>query len=94
VQRRFHIVVNIVSRGARSGLAIAAEHSFKFGEQIGFRTEMTEVLVALVRFLGHVGAHFGAIVTVESVAFDEGRNDILATENLLEGPLDGRRTGA
>ena len=94
MQRQFRIVVNIVSRGARSGLAIAAEHTLKFGEQVGFRTEVTEVLVALVQFLGHAGAHFNAIVTVKGVAFDVGRDDILAAENLLEGSLDGRRTGA
>jgi hypothetical protein len=52
------------------------------------------MLVAPIRFLGHAGAHFDAVVTVERVSFDVGGDDILAAENLLESPLDGCRACA
>ena len=55
---------------------------------------MTEVTVSGFRFLGHSLAHLGPIVPMEGVPFYVGGLHVLAPEDLLEGALDRRRTGA
>src|SRR3569623_1332838 len=94
MQRGFRVVMDIVTRIAGSRFAITADHSLQFGEQVGLGTEVTEMLVAPIRLLGHLGAHFGTVVSMERVSFDIGGDDILAADNLLESPLDGCRACA
>jgi hypothetical protein len=52
---------------------------------------MTEVPVAAFGFFSHTRAHFSAIKAMESIPFDVCGRDILATKDLLERPLYGRR---
>ena len=70
----------------------AAKHGFELREKIGAWPEIAKITVALRLLLGHHGAHFGAIVTVEGIALDIGCLDALAAENRLEGAPDGCRS--
>src|ERR1700720_3812769 len=87
------VVMNIMPGLASAGFVIAAKHGFEFREKIGAGAEMAEITVALQLLQGHHGAHFIAIVTMEGIAFDKGRRDLLAPENLFEGPPHGCRSG-
>ncbi len=75
-------------------LAIAAEGALKLFEQVRFRAEMAEVIVALRLGRGHGLFHLLAVVAVIGVAFDGDRLDAFAPEDLLEGVLDRRGAGA
>ena len=83
---------NIVPGLAGTGLAIAAKRVFELREKVGAFAEMAEKSVALRLLLGHYGAHLVAIVTLEGIALDIGRLDVLAAENLFEGAPDGCRS--
>jgi hypothetical protein len=90
----FLLVVHVDPRLAAAGLAVAAEQLLELAEQVRVGPEVAEVLVARPPRLGHLLAHLGAVVAVEGVALDDGRIDLLATEDPLEGGLDRRRPGA
>src|SRR3984893_15466926 len=81
IERGLFVVMNIMPGLAGAGFVIAANHGFEFREKIGAGAEMAEIAVALRLLQGHHGAHFIAIVTVEGIAFDKGRGDLLAAEN-------------
>src|SRR4029077_10257509 len=88
------LVVDIVARGSGAGLAVVAERLFQLLEQIGFGTEMAEMLVAALGLLRHFRAHLDAVVAVEGVALDIGGRDVLAAEDVFERLLHRRRAGA
>src|SRR5262245_20076145 len=79
----------------RAGLAIFAKRLLERLEQIGFRTEVAEMLVAALGFVSHLAAHLGAVVAMECVALDIGRGHVLAAKDLLERALHrcGARAG-
>jgi len=70
--------------------AVVLKHLFKLAEQVGFRTEMTEVLVAGFLRLGHRHLHVLAVEAMEGIALDKTGADLFAEENLLKGFLDRR----
>src|SRR3954471_7740690 len=83
--------------GAGAGFAVVAEDFLQLLEQVGFRAEVAEVLVALLAFLQHLRAHLDAVVPMKRIALDIGGSDLLATENVLErlfhrGGAGARRT--
>ena len=80
------LAVQVLARVSRAGFAVTPEQGFEFREQVRFRTEMTEAVVAAGPFLGHALLHLGAVVAMEAVAFDEGGVHPFATEDLIEGP--------
>ena len=93
IERSLFVVMNIMPGFAGAGFVIAAKHRFEFREKIGAGAEVAEITVALRLLQGHHGAHFIAIVTMEGIAFDKRRRDLLAPENLFEGAPDRCRSG-
>ncbi len=83
-----------MARRPGAGFAVIAEHALQLFEQIGLGAEMAEVLVAALGLLRHFRPHFDAVVTVEGIAFDIGRSDLFAAEDILERLLHRRRAGA
>ena len=77
-----------------AGFAVIAKHLLQFFEQIGFRTEVAEVLVAALGLLSHFRAHLDAIIAMEGVALDIGCGDLFPAKNVLEGLLHRRGSGA
>ena len=86
IGRGLVLAVQVLARVSRAGFAVTPEQGFEFREQVRFRTEMTEAVVAAGPFLGHALLHLGAVVAMEAVAFDEGGVHPFATEDLIEGP--------
>ena len=83
-----------MARGAGAGFAVVPKQLLKRFEQIGFGTEVAEVLVAALGLFGHFRAHIDAIVAMEGIALDIGRGDLFAAEDVLERLLHRRRAGA
>src|SRR5713101_6325354 len=94
IQLGFFVIVDVVACGAAASLAIIAKYLLQLLEEICFRTEVAEVLVAALAFLNDFGAHLGAVVAMERIALDVGRRDLFATKDNLERLLDRRRAGA
>src|SRR4029079_10879877 len=94
VQLRLFIIVDVMTRRSSAGFAVVARCVVTFPEEVRFRAEMAEMPVAALGFLQHFRAHLDAIVAVEGVTLDIGRNHLFAAEYLLERPLHRRRTGA
>ena len=90
----FFFVMDIVAAFATTGFTILAEEIFQIGEQVGFRAEMTEVIVAGGCPFFHLGLHCLAIIAVETVALDDFGVDFFAPENVLKRARDRRGAGA
>jgi hypothetical protein len=84
--------VQVFSDPAGAVLAVVAEQDGEFFQQIRFRAEMTEVVVARGLRLRRGVQHRLPVVTVEGVPLDERRGDVLPPEDVLHGP--GDRGGA
>ena len=78
-------VVQVLAPLSGTGAGVVAKQRFDFREQVVLRTEVAEILVALLLGFGQSDLHFLAVETVEAVTFDDGGFDALATENLAEG---------
>src|SRR5580704_16747176 len=91
IERGLFVVMNIMPGLASAGFVIAAKHGFELRQKVGAGAEMAEMAVAFRLLLGHFSLHSVAIVTMESIALDKGRRDLLAPENLFEGAPDGCR---
>jgi hypothetical protein len=74
-------------RAAGAVLAELLENGLQFFQQVRFRAEMAEVVVAFFCLFGHHALHFDAVVAMEGVAFDEGCIDAFAAENAFESSL-------
>src|SRR6185436_17532197 len=61
----------------------------QFLEQIGFRSEVAESLIATFNRLRHFLLHLGTVVTVEAVSLNKCGFNALAPEDLLEGSHNG-----
>src|SRR5882757_8521635 len=85
--------MDVMTRHAGPGLAVVAEDFLQFLEQIGFRTEMAEMLVAALGFLRHFRAHLKPIVAVEGIPLDIGGCDLFATEDVFKRLLHRGRAG-
>src|SRR5450631_1675247 len=94
VQLGLVVIVDVMTGRSGAGFTVVAKQPLELFEQIGFGAEMTEMLVSALAFLRHFRAHFGAIVAMESVAFDIGRGYLFAAEDILERFYDRRRAGA
>ncbi|KAF0138756.1 MAG: hypothetical protein FD153_1132 [Rhodospirillaceae bacterium] len=94
VGRRFLVVMKIKPALAGARLAIGTKQVFQFLEQIGFRTEMAETAAAFLFRFSRLLFHFRAVVTMETVTFDNGRHNPLTPEHVGERFLDSRRTGS
>ena len=94
VQLGFSVVVNVMTGRSGAGFAVIAKHLLQFFEQIGFRAEVAEVLVAALGLLSHFRAHLDAIIAMEGVALDIGCGDLFPAKNVLEGLLHRRGSGA
>ena len=94
VKPGFVLVVNVMTRGAGAGLAVVAEDVLQFLEQVGFRAEVAEVLVAVLALFLHPGAHLDAVVAMKRIALDIGCGDLLAAEDVLERLLHRSGAGA
>src|SRR5690606_20929780 len=70
------------------------EQRLELLEQVRFRSEVTELVIAARQRFSHLLFHAGAVVAVEAVAFDESRRNALAPEDLLEGAHHRGRAGA
>ena len=75
-----------VARATCAVLAVLAKGRFKLFQEVGLRTEMAEVEVVFFPLPNGRLFHAGAIVTMKSIALDEGCGNCFAPENLLEGP--------
>src|ERR1700732_5355262 len=93
VERGLFVVMNIMPGLAGAGFMIAAKYAFEFRQKVGAGAEMAEMAVAFRLLLDHYSLHSVAIVTMERIALDKGRRDLLAAENLFEGAPDGCRSG-
>ncbi len=93
VALRLAVVVDVVAGRRLASLPELAERGLQAFEQVGFRAEMAEVVVALLALLQHDLLHAGAVVGVKGIALDECRVDALAAENLLERVPDRCRAG-
>ena len=92
VQRRLVRIVYIVALPPRAGFGVLPEQGFEFGKQVPLGAEMGDGSVLLHVFFPGL-FHGFPIVFVKTVAFDDGRDDALAPENLLEGGFHLGRTG-
>src|SRR5258705_12791480 len=87
------MIVDIVPDGSGAGLAVVAEQFLQLLEQVCFRTEMAEMLVAALGLLSHLRAHLNTIVAVEGVALDIGGGELLAAEDVFKRLLYPGRAG-
>ena len=94
IQLCLFIVMDVMTRRSGAGFTVVAKYFLQLFEQVGFRAEMAEMLVATLGLVQQLGAHLEAIVTMEGVAFDVGRDDLLAPKDVLEGLFHRRRAGA
>jgi hypothetical protein len=85
----FLVVMDVVAGPALAAPAIFLEDAFQDLEFVGFGVEMGEV-TALPPFPRRPCLHRLAVEAVECIALDEGRGDLLAGKDLLEGLLDRR----
>src|SRR5512144_1621049 len=83
------LVVQIAAHAACAALAVLPKKRLQFFEEIGFRTEMTEIGVALTLHLAHLFLHLLPVVTVEGVALHDRRGHAFAPEDLLESRPHG-----
>jgi hypothetical protein len=86
--------VDVVARPSAPLAAIGGEGLLELFEEIVFRAEVAEMLVAFRLGGGLPVAHVLAVVAVEGVALDEDGIHLLAPKNLLEGAPHGRRAAA
>ena len=75
------LAVQIVTLLTAAGFTVDAEQFLDLVETVGFRTEMTHAL-------GHLVAHFGTVITVKAVAFDDGGLNALAGKDMLESAFN------
>ena len=94
VQLGLVVVVDVMTRRTGAGFAVVAKHPLQLLEQVGFGTEMAEMLVAALGFLRHFRAHLETVVAMEGVALDIGRRDLFAAKDVLERLFHRRRAGA
>ena len=88
------LVVQVLAQLSLARLPVGAKQRLQLLEEVGIRTEMADLAVApLVRFLDEL-AHLEPVETVEGVALDDLRLDLLAAEDVLERVGDGGRSGA
>src|SRR5262245_10299091 len=88
------LVVQIAAHLSAPTLAVCAKERLQFFKEIGFRTEMTEVGIALALLLDHLLLHSLPVVAVEGVALHDRRGHAFAPEDLLEGRPHGACPGA
>jgi hypothetical protein len=94
VRSRFVGIVQILPHLASAGLAIGLEQPRQFLEQIGFRTEVTEVVIAFQPGFFHCHFHGLAVIAMEGVALDDGGLEVFAAEHQVERLGDRGRAGA
>src|SRR2546430_17700510 len=87
------MIVDVVPDSSGPGLAVVAEQFLQFLEQVCFRAEMTEMLVAALGLLGHFGAHLRAVVEVKGVALDIGGRYVFAAGEVFKCLLPPGRAG-
>jgi hypothetical protein len=63
--------VQVLTHAAAAILAVLPEQLLELLEQVRLRAKVAERLVTVRGFLGHLGLHLGAVVSVEAVALDE-----------------------
>ena len=87
------VVVQVVTVTPRAVLRPVAEELFEFGKQVGGRAKQAGVgvVVSVALVVRH---HFGAVVAVKGVAFDEGGAHVLTAENARKGARDLGRARA
>src|SRR6476620_8125237 len=83
------LVVQVAAHLPAPTLAVFAKQRLQFFEEIGFRTEMTEIGVALALLLDHLLLHALPVVAVEGVALNDRRDHAFAPEDLLESRPHG-----
>ena len=88
------LVMNIVSVLGHSSLTKILERRLELVEDIGFGTEVTEMVVTLFGLLLHDRFHFSAVIAMKRIALDERRCNALAPEDLREHALHRGCAGA
>ena len=79
-------IVQVLADLAAAVLAVLAEQGLQLLEQVRLRREMAEVVVAFLAGGRRCGLHLLSVVPVERVALHDRRVDLLAPEDVLEGP--------
>ena len=79
--------VEVVTLLASTRFAIHAKEFFELVEEVGFRTEVGEILALRKRFR-HGGLHRHPLEAVVAVAFHHCRSDVLPSEDVLKSPLN------
>jgi hypothetical protein len=93
IRRRLFGIVQILPDLALAGFTIGLEQAGQFLEQVGFRTEMAEVIVALHPVFFHCHFHRLSVVAMEGIALDDGGTKFFATEDQVERLGDRGRAG-
>src|SRR6185312_1356407 len=92
--RGLQVVVQVLAYLPRAGCRVSPKQIFQLREQVRLRAEMAEALVCARDRFRELLFHAGTIVAMEAVAFDEGRLDVLAAEDLLESLADRGGAGS
>src|SRR6185312_1281645 len=94
ILRCFRIVVQVLAHSPRAIHGVPAEQILQLRKQIRLRSEVAEPLIPTCQRVCELLPHTRSVIAMEAVAFDEGRLEMLAAENLLEGLADRRGAGA
>ena len=84
---RLFRAVQVVTLLTSTCFAIGAEQFRKLVEEVGFRTEVGEVLPCRER-ISHRLLHRHALIAVVAIAFHHCRGNAFTREDVLEGALD------
>ena len=83
----FFWTVEVITLLTSTSCAIDAEELFELVEEVGFWTEVREILTLRKRFR-HGGLHRHPLEAVVAIALHHCRSDVLPSEDVLKSPLN------